>query len=68
MNCIIDKRSGNATLFLNLKDERDRETLISWLKQIRTPNPADQFQIDQCIQEAGGVPESTFPGYEMIQQ
>lgn len=68
MNCIVDKKSGSATIFLNIRDPRDRETFISWLKQIRTENPADQFQVDECIAAAGGEIEHQFPGYEMLQQ
>lgn len=68
MNCIIDKLSQNVTLFLNLKNEDDKQLLIAWLKQIQPKRPQDQLQIDECIIAAGGRPESNWAGYDTTTQ
>ena len=68
MNCLINKQAGTARIDFNLADEQDRLTLIAWLKQLQPSDLADQFQIDKCIEAAGGTPEPGFPGYENMQQ
>jgi len=63
---LIRLDSMQAVITMNLDDPLDRSTYIMWLKSLVPANPADQFNIDRCIQAAGGIPEH--PPYEVFQQ
>lgn len=68
MYATVNKAAQVANVTFNLKDENDRLIFIHWLKQVKPASVEGQFDLDRCIEAAGGEPEVGFPGYESMQQ
>lgn len=68
MYATVNKGALVANITFNLKDENDRAIFIHWLKQVQPATVEAQFDLDRCIEAAGGTPETVFPGYEHMQQ